>query len=463
MTPVYRIALIEVWERYSFFSVYMLLPLFLTAAVSKGGFGWSGAEALTLFGLYLAATQVLPFFCGFITDSWLGLARALQCGSALMFLGHVLMASPHALPLLVDYVAGTSVAAALVAGGAPLGHGAAPQSFGMWEAAVYEAVSYSFYAALGLIAIGNGLFKPSISVLVGRLPFATTAARDAAFSTVYMYVNVGAVVAGLLGGFVASRFGWHWAFAAAGIAMGIAWLLLIFFRRHFAALMTPAPVPDQHGPEDRLASGWRFLTPLSALALICVLFGIAYLQFSGAVGLFSQAQVNREYFGFTIPVPWLTALNPICVIAFTPIIARNWRRGRGLGHNWSTTQKFTAGFVLVAVAFLLLSAAAWQAEVDGAASLGWIVAAFVVMTLGELFVAPVGIAAVSRLSPPERQTIAMGIWFAAIGIAAWASGRVGAFATGGREQVVFLIIAATVLLCAAVMRLCRPWFARHGA
>jgi POT family proton-dependent oligopeptide transporter len=314
--------------------------------------------------------------------------------------------------------------------------------------------------ALGLVALGNGFFKPNISAMVGRLPHRNAAAADAAFGTFYVWVNMGAAAASLIAGYAADRFGWHLAFSLAAIGMAIALILMRLFAA--TAIDPVASVPGGAAIEadSRTApDGW--LPALLAILLLSVLFAVALYQVFGTISLFAERRVDRDVLGFTIPTGWFLALNPIVMILLMPPLARAWREGRGPGHAWPPTTKMRTGFLILALAFTLLLAAVLQAR-DGLASPLWIIGCVVLITTAELFIGPVALAAVSRLAPPDRAVAAMGGFVAALGIGGLGAGQLGALAaTLGPLPVVSSVILGALLTAVLVWQLA-PWFARRG-
>ncbi len=393
---LYRLAAVEVWERFSYYLLTTLLPLFLAAAPSQGGAGWEPAQALRFYGAFIAGVTIAPFFGGLLSDRWLGTSRALFAGAILMMVGHLVLG-----------VSGAGVTGIFV---------------------------------IGLICVGggNGLFKPNISVLVGRLPHLSDGARDAAFGTFWMCINIGSLLAAVSGGLVAQRLGWHWAFSMAAAGMALALVLLVLFRR--SAITPFATVPARRSVGDEQFS-WHFLRPVGLVLAAVSLFGIGYFQMFGMLTLFTETRVDRVIFGFEVPTIWFISLNPLMMIIIMPIITRKWSSGRGTGHDWSTSTKMAAGFASLALAFVIVCGAAVEAQ-SGAVSPLWIIVAIPLLTLAELLTGPIALAAVSRLAPAPVANVAMGGFSAAVGIGALLSGQIGALAIGDQMLPVSIAIAA---------------------
>ena len=175
----------EMWERFSYYGIRPLLVLFMTAALMNGGFGFTRESASAIVGIYAACVYLASLPGGWIADRWLGLRRSIWYGGVFIAIGHL-------------FIALSSVFA-----------------------------HRAFFLGLIFIVIGTGLLKPNISAIVGDLYPEGGSRRDAGFSIFYMGINVGALIAPLVTGFLGERVGWHWGFGAAGLGMLIG---LITFR-----------------------------------------------------------------------------------------------------------------------------------------------------------------------------------------------------------------------------------------
>src|SRR5688572_10174444 len=167
----------EMWERFSYYGIRPLLVLFMTAALADGGFGFDRPTASAIVGIYAASVYLASLPGGWIADRWLGLRRTIYYGAVLISLGH----------------------------------------FAIALSSVFSKPA--FFAGLVLIVMGTGLLKPNISAIVGDLYPEGGARRDAGFSIFYMGINVGALIAPLVTGYLGERVGWHWGFGAAGVGM----------------------------------------------------------------------------------------------------------------------------------------------------------------------------------------------------------------------------------------------------
>src|ERR1700716_1112100 len=223
----------EMWERFSYYGIRPLLVLFMTAAITRGGFGFERPTASAIVGIYAASVYLASLPGGWIADRWLGLRRAIFWGGVLIALGHL------------------SIALSLV------------------------FAHQAFFLGLVLIVMGTGLLKPNISAIVGDLYSGGDPRRDAGFSVFYMGINLGALIAPIITGFLGERVGWHWGFGAAGVGMLLG--LLTFRARAPGTLRPLRTTPGGTVADQRHA---RTIT-LAALAVIAVVVALA------AVGVFA--------------------------------------------------------------------------------------------------------------------------------------------------------------------------------
>src|SRR5437763_3987433 len=205
------------WERFSYYGIRPLLVLFMTAALARGGFGFSRPTASAIVGIYAASVYLASLPGGWIADRWLGLRRAIWTGGIFIALGHLSIAL----------------------------------------SAVFSRST--FFLGLILIVIGTGLLKPNISAIVGDLYDANDPRRDAGFSIFYMGINTGALIAPIITGFLGERVGWHWGFGAAGVGMLVG--LITFRLRADSTLGTLAIAPTGGAADQRRA---RTITMVAA-------------------------------------------------------------------------------------------------------------------------------------------------------------------------------------------------------
>src|SRR4030088_2136206 len=217
----------EMWERFSYYGIRPLLVLFMTAALASGGFGMDRATASSVVGIYAASVYLASLPGGWIADRWLGLRRAIWYGGILIALGHLSIA------LSIKFA-----------------HSA-------------------FFIGLVLIVMGTGLLKPNISAIVGELYPEGGSRRDAGFSIFYMGINIGALVAPLITGYLGERVGWHLGFGAAGVGMVIG--LITYRLRADKTLGSIGVVPGSTDPAEHRRVRLTSIIGVAVIALLVVL------------------------------------------------------------------------------------------------------------------------------------------------------------------------------------------------
>jgi proton-dependent oligopeptide transporter, POT family len=422
----------EMWERFSYYGMRALLVLYMVKylfdparadtviglAALKSGlealFGPLGVQPLAshVYGLYTGLVYFTPILGGLIADRWLGQRRTVVIGAALMAVGHFMMA--------------------------------------------FEPL---FLFALTVLILGNGAFKPNISTQVGALYAPGDPRRDRAFSIFYVGINLGAFMAPLVCGTLGETVGWHYGFAAAGIGMTIG--LIVYLA---AAPTLPPDVRTQ-----TLAAGntrplgreeWTATGSLILLCLPMTLFWATYEQSGNTIALwadeYTDRTVNTILFTAQIPVTWFQAINPFMIFAFTPFVLLLWRRQSAMGREPSTGVKLAYGCFLNALAHLILFTAALTAA-SGKASWLWLVAYFAVLTLGELYLSPMGLSLVTKVAPARCLSLMMGVWLATSFTGGLLAGWLGSLWSGMDKSDFFLTIALVAAAAGViVLALLRP-------
>ncbi len=396
--------LTQMWAEFSYFGLQALLVYYMTERL-----GFSQAKSSLIYGAYGAAAFFSPFFGGIISDRWLGRTRSVILGGLLMMCGHFAMAFP---PLL--------------------------------------------FPALALVAIGNGLFIPPLAVQVGALYADDDARKAHAFSAYYMGINLGGFLAPLVCGSLGEFLGWHFGFAAAGFGMLAGLVIYIAFR---AALPREPGLVGGAGASSRpvlTGAELRDLRPVAALVGAVVLFRVGYEQSGNVIALWVAHQTDRtlDLFGghFIIPATWFQSINPLLIIALTPALIALWGR---LEHRRGAANLFwrmSLGCVVTSLAMVVMvGAAALYGDTHRPVGPGWVVSYFVLLTIGELMVIPVGLTLVSELAPASAAAMAMGGWYIAKFLGSLLSGVMGAWWGVIPATVFFAIGAGSVLLAAGAL------------
>ena len=395
----------QMWAEFSFFGLQALLVYYMTKHL-----GFSQAQSSLIYGAYGAAAFFSPFFGGLIADRWLGRTKSVIIGGTMMMLGHFAMASEGLL-----------------------------------------------LPALILVALGNGLFIPPLAVQVGSLYTVDDPRKSHAYSVYYMGINLGALLAPLVCGTLGEFYGWHWGFGAAGVGMAIGLTVYCSFLR----LLPPEPV--------RSTAASRAIAPaapivrehvavLLMMVAMVVLFRVGYEQSGNVIALWVADRTDRSFdlFGgaMTIPATWFQSINPLLIILGTPILIRIWRRRKAKESVAHLLRRMSIGCVIAAAALAVMVAAALASGPEGArVSLLWVVGFFVLLTLGELFVIPVGLTLIESLAPIQFASMAMGGWYIAKFLGSLLAGIMGAYWLVIPASAFFLLGMSSTLLAAASLYL----------
>jgi POT family proton-dependent oligopeptide transporter len=395
----------EMWERFSFYSMLAMFTLYLQDPAQ--GFGWTKAQATTLYSNYLMFVYASPLVGGFLANWKLGFRRAVMLGGMFFIAGHLLL------------------------------------SFRSLEIV---------YAALTCLVIGNGFFKPNISAMVGNLYPAGSHLKDRAYNIFYMGINVGAFLAPVTAEFVKGHFGFHPAFAVAAGGMVVSVAILRWFQwdveigaskpalpaisdavRSTAATedIPPVTAEPQHagspqGDEPRsiqrpidAVPDWQRIGVLLVIFLIVIVFWMVFHQNGSTLTYWANDNTDWNVSGVISH-----AINPFWVVTLTFPLIWFWKWLDGKGLEPSTPTKMAIGMFMASLAFFILYVAACVGEANAPesdpygfkVSPSWLVGAYAVLTLGELMLSPMGLALVAKVAPPRHLGLMMGGWFVATAI-----------------------------------------------
>jgi POT family proton-dependent oligopeptide transporter len=418
----------EMWERFSYYGMrallviymvrYLLLPeradsvigLAPLRSLFESIFGPLGVQpfASHLYGFYTGFVYLTPIFGGLIADRLLGQRRTVILGASLMALGHFMMA--------------------------------------------FEPL---FLFAILTIILGSGCFKPNISSQVGSLYAQGDSRRDRAYSIFYVGINLGAMLAPLVAGTLGEEIGWHYGFGAAGIGMMIGLAVYIY--------ASPLLPPDalRCAPRDKIrldASERSVVVALLFLLMPTSLFWATYEQQGNTIALwasdFTDRSINLIFWRGEIPVTWFQAFNPFMILAFTPLVLGLWSWQARRSQEPSTLSKMAFGCFACAVSYLIMAVAAWQSGGDKANWL-WLLAYFVIITMGELYLSPIGLSLVSKLSPARTVSAMMGLWLSTNFVGNFLAGWLGSFWSTMDKMSFFLMIAALASITGIVFLIFR--------
>jgi POT family proton-dependent oligopeptide transporter len=394
--------LTQMWEIFSYYGMRALLVYYMTKQLLIGQ-----QQASMIYGLYTAAVYFTPIIGGVISDRWLGRRRAVIIGGTVMALGHVLMAS--------------------------------------------EGL---FYFALAAIALGNGLFLPSLPSQIDGLYAKDDPRRGSSFNFYYVGTNVGGLLAPLVCGTLGELYGWHWGFGAAGIGMLAGLAIYVLGARY----LPPDTIGARKATRARVAAApprkrdlRQTVLVLFAIALTVMLFRGAYEQVGNTIALWADSGVDRQLTAtLAIPMTWFQALNPLLVIVLTPLFVAHWTRQARKGREPSPTRKMSMGAIGVAMAYLLLAAVCIATQ-GALASWTWLALFFLLLTAGELFILPVGLGLFARLAPEGHGATTIAAWFFATFGGSLLAGALGMLWSVIGPAAFFALMAAVATAAAAVL------------
>ena len=404
----------EMWERFSYYGMRSLLVLYMVnylfaperfdtviglAALKRMHEALSGPLDVQpfsslVYGDYTMLVYLTPIFGGLLADRLLGHRRTVVIGASLMAIGHFMMA--------------------------------------------FESL---FLFALAFLILGNGAFKPNMSAQVGDLYAPGDPRRDRAYSIFYVGINLGAFLAPLVCGTLGERVGWHYGFAAAGVGMLIGLAIYLYASPH----LPPESIAARGASSPLRRDEGRTLIALSVLFVPTVLFWATYEQQGNTIALWANTHTDRiiDLFGLSAEIPTTSfqAFNPFMIFAFTPLVVSLWAWQAQRGREPSTLTKMALGCFGVTLANLIMAWAAWHAG-GAKASWLWLLAYFVVITVGELYISPIGLSLVSKVAPARMLSMMMGAWLATSFGGNFLAGWLGSFWSAMDKTQFFLMIAA---------------------
>jgi proton-dependent oligopeptide transporter, POT family len=415
---LFTLFLTEMWERFSYYGARAILVLFMTAAVTRGGLGIADKTASSIYGLYLAGGYLSGLAGGWIADRLIGAQRAVIAGGVFIMVGNAMLASGS-----------TQV----------------------------------FFLGLVVSMLGVGLLKPNVSAVVAQLYPEGGSRRDAGFSIFYMGINTGSFFGSLLVPECAQYFGWHTGFALPAIGMLFGLIQFAARRRYLGACGAERAADAKRGSWipiivlgiaiagitglalsgslqiDPNAIGSAATWVFSALALgyfayllffaglvgaerwrVCVMmalfigsavFWAGYEQMGASFNLFADRYTERHFFGVEISAGVLQGVNPLLIIIFAPVLAGVWLSLGRRNRDFSAPTKFALGLLFMGGGFLVMYVASLHVMAGEKVLPTWLICTYLLHTIGELCLSPVGLSSMTKLTPDRYVGQVMGLWF----------------------------------------------------
>jgi POT family proton-dependent oligopeptide transporter len=459
----------EMWERFSYYGMRALLILYMVDKVAHGGLGFNDSKAGSIYGMYTSMVYLLCLAGGWIADRITGQRRAVLIGGIFIAAGEFCLVIPS---------------------------------------------EPSFYAGLGLLMMGTGFLKGNVSTIVGQLYARGDVRRDSGFSIFYMGINIGALISPILCGWVAESLSWRWGFGVAGLGMLAGLIQYVLGYKHLgSAGLRPASTGNLEidGRQRRSAITALFaglgivaivavlgatgILPITATAignsLGWVLLGIAVVVFSwlllgkgwsseerkrsaailvlfvasvlfwasfeqagSTLNLFAERNTDRHLpFNILFPATWFQSVQPVFVVLLSPVFAWMWLTLGRRGKEPPSPAKFALGLLFAGLAFAVMVPPAKTATQGTQAAIWWLIGTYLLQTLGELNLSPIGLSAVSKLAPDRAAGFMMGIWFLSIALGNWMAGQAVSLSAAWSTPTLFGAVAAFSIAAALVLAL----------
>lgn len=450
----------EFWERFSYYGMRAILVLYLIEK-TKGdnpGWGWSEASAYELYGWYTMFVYVMSIPGGLIADKLLGQKRTVILGGWLLCAGHLTLAI---------------------------------------------TAPWAFYTGIVFIILGVGCLKPNISTMVGGLYKGEQDKKDMGFYIFYMGINLGALLAPLLVGYIGQKISWHYGFGLAGIGMILGQLTFLWGLKYLKGIgdlteRKPIEINSQTPKINLLTdifkhtnsliafsltflSGliwWLYFGDLAhgalvmalsvgvgisfvvyndgnkvekdrikviflALIMVIVFFG-AFEQAGSLLNVYAEKKTNLHLFSYEIPASWFQSVNSLFILLFATLVGNFWIWWKNRKKINSGIFKIAVGIIIMGIGFLFMSAATRQYDAEGSSSMIFLVMVYLFSTLGELCASPVSLSLITKLAPLRWGSFFMGIYFASTGLGNKVAGSI---AESSVEYGDFAIFTGIAIFC----------------
>ena len=435
----------EACERFSYYGMRALIALYLIEH-----FIFQDSTAFGVVAAYGSLVYLMPIIGGFLADRYIGFRKAIIFGGILLCCGHLLMAYEGEAAQVIDNVVQRDGVAMNV-----------------------------MFLALSFIIVGVGFLKPSISNIVGQLYVPNDPRRDQGFTLFYMGINLGAISSILICGWLGKAFGWSYGFGLAGIVMLLGLGSFLLGRPLFGQAGEPnSPERLDHRVLGIRTEVWIYtlcvpfiiacwfliqyrsllgslLGIVSAVAIlgivvyslartervqrhrllvvlylivVSVVFWALFEQAGSSIKLFADRNVDLGFLFWELSAAQIDFFNPLFVIVLAPVFALLWRFLSKYNKDPSTPYKFALAILLAGLSFFVMAWGTTVANSDALVAIGWVILGFLLITMGELCLSPIGLSMVTRYSAKEIMGVLMGVWFLASSVASFVSGKLALLA-----------------------------------
>ncbi|MDG4667517.1 peptide MFS transporter [Mycobacterium sp. 236(2023)] len=453
---------VELWERFSFYGMLTILGYYLYYSVTDGGLELPQSTATGIVGAYGGLVYLSTVLGGWIADRVLGMERTVFYGGVVVMIGHIALA---VLPGL------TGVGVGLV-----------------------------------FVALGSGALKANASSLLGTLYDKGDPRADGGFTLFYLGINLGAFIGPLITGLLQTRIGFHYGFGAAAIGMALGLIQYVVFRRNLGEHGRDVPNPLPRGAVGKTVGVFAAVVVVVAVAIalklvtlanlsqvttgVIVVASIAYFaimlrsphveapekvrvqafiplfianavfwslfqQIFTVLAVYSDERMNWSIFGWVAPSSWIGSIEPIWIIALSPVFAVMWTK---LGNRAPTTpRKFSYGVIGMGLAFLCFVP---LAGVDGVPALA-VLAILGVFAVSELLLSPIGLSVTTKLAPEAFRAQMMALYFFSVGLGTSMSGVLAGYYDTSSEAAYFGILGGVAVVAGIIVFAIAPWISKQ--
>lgn len=437
---LYLLFFTEMWERFSYFGMRAILILYLTKSYLEGGLAMDPQKANLIYGFSAGFIYFTPLIGGWLADNYLGLRKSITIGGITMMIGQFILFAFN--------------------------------------------THTGMYFGIFLLIIGNGFFKANMSTLVGKLYTPGDTRRDSAFSIFYMGVNLGAFLAPIAIGFISDgifankneageivTYGYKYGFLAAGIGMFLGQVLFNSLSDKYLGdtgkkpNIEAKPIIDSSSEKNTKINTKLTFVEKQRIAVIFIFFFFAIFAWAGleqagsSLTLYTERYIDKSlyipFFGkWDVPTPIFQSISPLFIICLAPLFALFWNTR--LGQRLSTPLKMGLGLIILGVGFFSMLGAVAQRGGDiqdttVKAGMWWLVLTYLLHTIGELCISPVGLSTVSKLSPPKLASLLMGVWMLSSFVANILAGFLASTVETMGAGTIFFSISVFVIACGIIL------------
>lgn len=431
---LYILFFAELWERFSYYGLRVLLILYLTSELKL-----SDANAYGIYGMYFTLANASTVLGGYLADRYLGHLKAICWGSLIIIAGHLILFVPS---------------------------------------------SHCLTLGLSFVITGTGFFKANVTSLLGQCYQNNDSRRDSGFTIFYMGINLGAFIAPFICGYLGRKYGWHYGFGISGIGMFIGLMILLWHKQTLEKIGQFQYNSEIHQPYFLKFSRYQLIIAsillsipvfnlclqyhekmanflyIFGIGVLCVILGIifksskeerkplltlmimfpfftafwaSFEQAGASISLFIERHVDRQFMNYTVETTWFQSLTPMLILALGPLFSFLWMFLRKYKIEPLTPIKFALALMQVSLSFWFLKKGVEEGFIQGTTYMMWILLAYFFRTSGELCISPVGLSMVTKLAPQRLMGFMMSILFLSVAFAQFIAQRIASYFSSIQE------------------------------